>query len=97
MKQAPIGGEKYGRGRRKAGVTGTSGVKRRGNAEKTIHPGQRDSEGGGEGELGGTARSLYGNALRHATTGKRRGPMGDQAMYRTTVDAWARGARKDYR
>jgi hypothetical protein len=80
------GGENHVKGR-KGGVEGTYGASRgedthkpvgRRAAEKTVYPGERDSEGGGEGSLSECASELYGNAVKNG--GGREDGVGDKAL-----------------
>lgn len=68
------GNEEYLKGR-KAGVTGTSGQKRKGVAEKTVHSKEDTHDSGGEAELPGVARSLYQDAVKN-----RGDRLGDKAL-----------------
>jgi hypothetical protein len=77
------GGENHVKGRR-AGVEGTYGAPRGEDskgpvgkrvAEKTIEPGERDSDGGGEGPLGLAAHSIYEKAVKN-----RGDSIGDKAL-----------------
>jgi hypothetical protein len=85
---SPVGGgmNKYLKGR-KEGVQGTYGDPRgkmgKGpighlTAEKTIAVGGRDSEGGGEDQLGPVAKAIYEKAV---SNGGGRDHMGDQALH----------------
>jgi hypothetical protein len=73
--------EKHVRGRR-AGVQGTYGGARGrySNAERTIFSGKGNSDGGGEGMLGGTSRNLYLKALGNAKKCKR-DKLGDGGLW----------------
>jgi hypothetical protein len=64
MNEKVTKGEEYLKGRR-AGQEGTHGMARKGVAEKTIYPGERDSDGGGEDGLGECASRLYQNAVHN--------------------------------
>lgn len=64
-KEKAGGEEKYLKGRQ-AGVEETQGVKRKGTAEKTIFPGERNSDGGGEDGLGAAAHSIYEKAVHNS-------------------------------
>lgn len=84
VKSAPDkGGEEYGKYHR-AGVEGTYGAPRSednygkvgtSTVEKTVYPGERSSDGGGEDSLGETASSLYQNAVHN-----RGDKFGDKAL-----------------
>lgn len=62
--KANMRGEDYLKGRT-AGQEGTHGIKRKGNAEKTIAPGETASDGGGEDGLSETASRLYQAAVHN--------------------------------
>ena len=83
VKEKPSGNEEYVKGRR-SGVEGTYGAERSKDnkapvgtrvTEKTIYPGERDSDGGGEGPLGEAASSIYQKAVSN-----RGGDLGDKAL-----------------